>query len=115
MHEAGLARSVLDTCLSAARREGARRIVRIEVRVGALAGVVPEALTFAFDALKEGTCAAGAELAIEHVPYLARCSACSLEFDVAGGWAIALCPACGEPSAIAAGEDELTVEAMDVE
>lgn len=115
MHEAGIARSVLETCLVAARREQAQRIVRIEVRMGALAGVVPEALSFAFDALKAGTAADAAELAITRVPYEARCSACSLEFEVHEAWAVALCPACEEPSAVAGDADELVIAGMDVE
>ena len=114
MHEAGIAMSVLETCLLAARREGAERIVRIELRVGALAGVVPEALTFAFDALKRGTQADAAELSITRVPYDARCSGCDLEFPVHDAWAVAPCPACGEPSVIAARGDELMIGAMDV-
>ena len=106
--------SVLETCLEAARREGAKRDVKIEVRVGALAGVVPEALTFAFDALKRGTPADAAELSITQVPYDARCYGCGLEFEVHESWAVVPCPACGEPSTIAARADELTIGAMHV-
>ena len=43
-------------------------MLAIRLRIGALSGVVPEALEFAFEALRPGTLAEKAELAIESVP-----------------------------------------------
>lgn len=114
MHEAGIAMSVLETALAAAEREGARKVLRVEVRVGALAGVVPEALRFAFDALKAGTIASGSELAITKVPVEARCVPCGRPFEVTDGWAVVLCPACGEPSGTVSRGEELVIEALEV-
>ena len=114
MHEVGIARSVLDAALATAERESARAVLRVDLRVGALSGVVPEALAFAFDALKEGTSASDAELAITHVPYRARCTYCDEAFEVADGWGVALCPHCGEPSATTVEGEELVITALEV-
>lgn len=96
MHEAGIAEELLVLAERAAREAKCRRILRVVVRVGALSSVVPEALAFAFAALKEGTWAAEAVLDVERVPATAWCAACEREFvaeDV-----LVVCPDCGAPS-----------------
>jgi hydrogenase nickel incorporation protein HypA/HybF len=71
----------------------AARIVRLRLRVGDLAGVVPEALEFAFEAMKVGTPAAQAALEVERVPARLACGHCQYEFDAASY--PAECPTCG--------------------
>lgn len=78
----------------AAERQ-AQRVTRIVLRIGALAGVEPEALRFAFDVVTRGTVAEGAALAIEHVPALVFCPACRREFNVEASSIIFTCPDCG--------------------
>jgi hydrogenase nickel incorporation protein HypA/HybF len=65
MHEAGLMQSALDLAADHARRAGAGNIRRVVLRVGALSGVEPDALRFAFEAMAPGTPAAGAVLELE--------------------------------------------------
>jgi hydrogenase nickel incorporation protein HypA/HybF len=65
MHEAGLMQSALELAGGHARRAGAVAIRRVVLRVGALSGVEPDALRFAFEALAPGTPAAGATLELE--------------------------------------------------
>jgi hydrogenase nickel incorporation protein HypA/HybF len=96
MHEFSIAQSMLETVLDQARAHGAARVARLVVRAGALSGVVPEALTFAFEALSAGTPAAGAELVVESVPLVCYCAACAMEF-AADGYDY-FCPRCGVPS-----------------
>jgi len=81
MHEFGIAESLLKTALEAAGRQGAARVEQVNLRIGALAGVVDEALTFAFEALADGTPAQGARLHIEAIPVTCYCSACAREFE----------------------------------
>lgn len=96
MHEAGLITEVLRESERAARAEGCDVIRRIVLRVGVLSSAVPEALAFAFEAMKAGTCAATAVLLIEREPAVARCDDCQREFVVEElDWT---CPGCGEPA-----------------
>lgn len=78
----------------AAERQ-ARRVDRIVLRIGALAGVEPEALRFAFDVVTRGTVAEGAELAIEPVPARVYCAACRREFTGDDPGFVFTCPGCG--------------------
>lgn len=68
MHELGMATALVEQVEEVARREGAARIVRIELVVGDLSGVDREALEFVFPFAAERTVAEGATLAIEVVP-----------------------------------------------
>ncbi len=104
MHELSLAAAVMEELERLVQREGARRVARVVLRAGALSGVEPEALRFAFPAAAEGTCAEGAELVIETEPVQVRCRACGAQ--TAADPLRLVCGACGgDDVAIAAGAD----------
>jgi hydrogenase nickel incorporation protein HypA/HybF len=52
MHELSIMQSALDQVLEKARQAGASRVHAIRLRIGALSGVVPDALQFAFEATR---------------------------------------------------------------
>ena len=81
MHELSIMQSALSLALDQARQAGAGRVHTITLRIGALSGVVPDALEFAFEALTPGTLAEGARLAIEPVPARFWCATCTREFQ----------------------------------
>ncbi len=84
----------MDAVLEQARARGATRVHRIVLRIGALSGVEPEALRFAFDVVTRKTMASEASLEVEPVPARAYCAACASEFE-ADGSVILSCPRCG--------------------
>ncbi len=89
--------SAMDAVLQQARTRGANRVHRIVLRIGALAGVEPEALRFAFEVVTRDTLAAGSTLQLEAVPARAFCPVCAAEFD-AGMDYVFSCPTCGQLS-----------------
>jgi hydrogenase nickel incorporation protein HypA/HybF len=93
MHEVGIMESALDAVLRQARAHDAQRVHRIVLRIGALAGVEPDSLRFAFDVVTKDTLAAGADLEIEPVPARAYCAACAQDFSIESGF-IYCCPRC---------------------
>lgn len=94
MHELSIAQSLLDIVVQEAERHGVNRVIRVSVRVGAFSAVVPSALTFSFDLIKENTVAAEAELAIEEMPLTGLCQDCGEVLENMDS-PIADCPACG--------------------
>ena len=96
MHEFGIMQSTLETAAQKTRAAGATQVHRLRLRVGKLSGVVPEALRFAFDALKEKTVAAQAELEMEEVTAACWCAGCAAEFESAD--LKYECPRCHQPS-----------------
>ena len=112
MHEAGLMANALEMAFEHARQVGAERIVRMRLRVGALSGVVPEALEMSFAAASSGTPADGAKLVIERVPVVCRCAECGHEFcpeDV-----VYLCTHCGAVSSHFEQGRELELASLEV-
>lgn len=96
MHEVGIMQSAIHMAERQAREAGAQRILTLRLRVGAMSGVVPEALEFAFETLSRGTLADGGRLEVECVPPAAWCAPCRSEFPCADY--DLTCPRCGECS-----------------
>ena len=113
MHEAGIVQELLALADRQARTAGCSRVTRLVVRVGVFSSAVPEALEFAFAAMKPGTCAADARLEIERVPAAAWCARCQREF--AADDVVLLCPQCGTISAELRRGFELELRSLDAE
>lgn len=113
MHEVGLVMQAIELAEEAARPEGAVRIVRLHLRVGALSGVVPESMAFAFEVVSAGTLAEDASFEWEEVPVRCRCPSGCGEFEAEG--AVYCCPSCGTAAwEIVAGR-ELDISAIEIE
>lgn len=112
MHEVGLMHSTLKLAEKQAQANGATQIHRLRLRVGAMSGVVPEALEFAFQALRPETMAAQAVLEIETVPAVSWCAACQAEFPSED--LIFECPRCQRPSAELRRGTELELASVEI-
>jgi len=113
VHELSLMDGVRATVLEQARLHQAWRITRISLRIGALAGVEPEALTFAFAVVMAGTIAAEASLELETVAAVCLCQRCRREFPALDGGCE--CPHCGEISRTLLRGRELQLVAVDLD
>jgi hydrogenase nickel incorporation protein HypA/HybF len=110
MHELSIADALVAI---AARHAGERRVVRVEVKLGHLRQVVPQALEFAFGLVAAGTPVEGAELVMEIVPAAGRCRACGTEGELPAF--PLLCPACGSADLELTQGEELLVDALELE
>ena len=113
MHEMGIASELLSAVLDAAEREGASRVNIVSITVGELTEVVPDALQFAWEALRTGTAAGEAELEITEVPARSRCLQCGEEFSHDRFHRI--CPSCGGVLVEVLEGNELRVDSVDVD
>ena len=113
MHELSIMQSALSLALDQARQAGARPGPYDRLRIGALSGVAPDALEFAFEALAPGTMAEGAELAIEHVPARFWCATCAREFQ--SDDMFAECPNCHSPSGELRAGREMEVASLEID
>jgi hydrogenase nickel incorporation protein HypA/HybF len=68
MHELGLAESILDIVREHVPLDRAAAVRRVRVRVGEVAGVISESLTFCFGAIVAGTPYVDASIEIERAP-----------------------------------------------
>jgi len=104
--------SALDLAEDKARAAGATKIHRIRLRVGAMSGIVPDALRFAYEGLRGDTLAAEADLEIEEIPAICWCPACEKEFAVAELWFE--CPDCHQACGQLRHGKELELTSMEI-
>jgi hydrogenase nickel incorporation protein HypA/HybF len=97
LHEITVALSLLESIESTAAEQGIERVNAVHVRVGALSGVVRDALLFSWDVATARTIAEGSQLVVEEVPLVVFCERCEAERSPHSGTGL-LCPACGTPS-----------------
>jgi hydrogenase nickel incorporation protein HypA/HybF len=113
MHELGIANSVLDAARAEARLRPSMRLTKIVVRVGDLAGVDPDALSFCFGALVKETDFEPVVLEIERRPQRHHCPRCASEFIVRRYDTV--CPTCGETMTTFSGGNELELAYLEME
>ncbi|HML49618.1 MAG TPA: hydrogenase maturation nickel metallochaperone HypA [Clostridia bacterium] len=104
MHEAALAQNLFRIVQNALSGHEGAKVLKVNILAGALAGVMPDALCFAFDALKPGTPLASAEMVIQVQPVRVTCGDCGENYEPKAFPCV--CPACrGRSFRILDGED----------
>jgi hydrogenase nickel incorporation protein HypA/HybF len=114
MHEASIAKGILETAAAALPRPGAR-ITRITVVAGVLTGVQTESLELYFAELSKGTVAQGAALHVKRPPARLVCTECKNQTPYENDGDLAVrCARCGGNNRLEGGE-ELFIESMEIE
>jgi hydrogenase nickel incorporation protein HypA/HybF len=114
MHEVSVAESLLKIAVDECRRNGYSKISHVRVVIGKASGVMPEALLFAFDALKAETIAADATLTIEEVPVAGHCTVCNANFTALESFVLC-CPQCGSSAYNIHAGRELDIKDLEVD
>jgi hydrogenase nickel incorporation protein HypA/HybF len=110
VHELSLADAIVTIALDHAQ---GRRVTAVDVRIGYLRQVVPDALAFAFELVTTGTAAEGAALHVVHVPARFACVRCQTVSD-AEGFPLS-CSSCGGVDGCVVAGDELLVDSIELE
>jgi len=108
MHELSIALSMIEQIEREAERNGGGTVETVYVRIGALSGVDPQALRFAYELACEGSQLQGSRLEIESVRLLVHCRHCDATYSP--GPENLLCPRCltGEQEILEGRELEVT-------
>lgn len=113
MHELSIAMGIVDAALDEARKRGV--LVRgVHLRLGALSGVVKDALLFSYEVACQETALEGSRLIVEDVPVAVFCPQCK-ETRILPSVQLFACPECGAPSMDVRQGKELEVFALEVE
>lgn len=113
MHELSLTQNLIEIAEQHARREDAKTITCIAMEIGALSGVIPEAVEFAFEACTKGTMAEGATLEIVRVPAIGHCQECDAESQMES--LTDGCAECGSFALNIISGQEMTLTEMEIE
>jgi hydrogenase nickel incorporation protein HypA/HybF len=113
MHELSIAMSIVEL----AREEAERRSVRINavhLKLGALSGVVKEALLSSYEMACEGTALQGSRLVCEEIPVVVFCPNCQAQRSLSSvQWFC--CSECGTPTPDIVQGKELEVTALEIQ
>ncbi len=113
MHELSIAENILEIVGESLASNGGGKLKRVKLRIGDLAGVVPESLAFCFSAITKGTAMEGAALEIESTQIVAHCDDCGKDSAVEG--LVFMCPLCESVNIKVISGNELHVVQIEVE
>lgn len=114
MHELSIAYDLVEIADEAARKAGAARVRTVHLRLGAMAGVVADALRFSFSIAAGGTLVAGAELVIEPVAVQVCCDVCAQPRVLEAPF-VFRCPVCKQPVFTLIQGREIQIESIEIE
>jgi hydrogenase nickel incorporation protein HypA/HybF len=114
MHELSIAMGIVDAALDEAQRRGGLQVSAVHLRLGALSGVVKDALLFSYEMACQDTALQGSRLIVEDVPVVVFCSQCHEPRALDSIQSFA-CPECGAPTMDILQGKELEVFALEVE
>ncbi|MCP4399726.1 MAG: hydrogenase maturation nickel metallochaperone HypA [bacterium] len=92
MHELGIITNIFHILEDVAAENHLTSIRKVKLTLGKLQQIVPETLSFAFEAVAKDTKAEGAVLEVEYVPIRMKCQSCEQEFIVDNH--LYICPEC---------------------
>lgn len=94
MHELSIALSIIEGASQEALHRGGAQVHAVHLKLGALSGVVKDALLFSYDIACAGTLLEGSKLVIEEVPVVVYCATCGGEKTLESIQRFC-CPTCG--------------------
>lgn len=112
MHELSIAMSIVDMAQEEAERRKAQ-IDAVHLELGALSGVVKEALLFSYKVACDGTPLEGSRLVVKDVPIEVYCPVCKVpRILVSMQWFC--CPDCGTQTPDVIHGKELVITALEL-
>jgi hydrogenase nickel incorporation protein HypA/HybF len=113
MHELSIALSIIDGASEEARKHAGATVEAVHLKVGALSGVVIDALLFSWEVASAGTILENSRLEIEEIPVVVFCEDCRANkpLDVINNF---VCPDCDKPTPEIISGRELQVTALEI-
>ena len=112
MHELSIAMSIVDLAQEEAERRGVQ-IEAVHLKLGALSGVVREALLSSYEMACEDTPLRGSRLVVQEIPIVVFCPQCRAQRTLSSAqWFC--CPECGTPTSEILQGKELEVVALEI-
>jgi hydrogenase nickel incorporation protein HypA/HybF len=113
MHEMSIAQSLIAILEEEMEKHRARSLKSVRLHIGRMSAVVPDALSFCFQVITEGTALEGAKLDMEIIPLRASCRECGHEFEVKDY--VFVCPECSSTRIDSIAGQDLSIVEMEVE
>ena len=112
MHELSVAQSIVEIIQQHIPESEWGRVAAVRLKIGTVAGVVPESLEFSFQAITAELSFNHARLEIESVPFRIHCNACDTTAENEFGFA--LCSTCGSTDTKILSGSELHITEIEI-
>jgi hydrogenase nickel incorporation protein HypA/HybF len=113
MHELAVTESLLETASDYATKNGAKRVLILNLVIGDLSGIIDDSVQFYWDMISVDTICAGSMLKINKQPARFLCHSCQKEFTMDGE--LTPCPHCGSIDIKVISGDEFTLQSIEIE
>jgi hydrogenase nickel incorporation protein HypA/HybF len=113
MHELSIAMSIVELAEEEARQHGAQ-ITAVHLKLGALSGIVKDALLFSYEMACQESPLKGSRLVIEEVPVMVFCPCCQAQRPISS-IQLFCCAECGTPTSEIVQGKELEVVGLEIE
>ena len=110
MHEMSITQGIIDIC---EKHAAGRRVLSLDVEIGDLSGVVPDAIEFCFEACSRGTILEGAHLNIIRIQGKGHCRECGAKTPLAT--IFGTCDRCGGYLVTIESGEEMRVKEIEVD
>lgn len=110
MHEMSITQEIIEICQ---KHAGNRRIRSLDIEIGELSSVVPEAIEFCFEACSSGTALDGARLNIIRIPGIGHCKSCDCRIPMQTLYEA--CSKCGSYQVTIESGEEMRVREIEVD
>ncbi len=114
MHELSIAMSIVEMAEEEIERRGEVRVNAVHLKLGALSGVVKEALLASYEIACDESALKGSTLVIIEIPVLIFCSGCQAQRPISS-MQLFCCAECGTPSSEIVQGREIEVVALEIE
>ena len=91
MHELSIAQNIVEIIQQRIPKSEWKQVAAVRVKIGAVAGIVPDSLKFSFQAITAESALCNAQLITEHIPFRVHCRTCNTTTENEDGFAM-----CGE-------------------
>jgi hydrogenase nickel incorporation protein HypA/HybF len=112
MHELSIAVNIVELATDEAKKANAKKVLKLELDIGRLSGVLPEALEFAMEEAIKGSLLEKAAIAYNYIPAVGNCPDCCNEFDTDDYFKI--CPFCNSTNTFFIKGKELNIRSLEV-
>jgi hydrogenase nickel incorporation protein HypA/HybF len=113
MHELSIAMSIVEMAQEEAQERGVR-VNAVHLKLGAMSGVVKEALLSSYEMACDDTPLQGSRLVIEDVPVVVFCPNCNVQRPLSSVQ-LFCCGECGTPTSEIVQGKELEVVALEIQ
>jgi hydrogenase nickel incorporation protein HypA/HybF len=110
MHEMSITQEIIQICQ---KHAGSRQVRSLDIEIGELSSVVPDAVEFCFEACSSGTTLEGARLNIIRIPGIGFCQSCGNRTPMTALYDA--CNSCGSYQVVIESGEEMRVKEIEVE